>query len=373
MYVRGPDGVEPYIGPVPPPASSPAAQRAVAPDLVRAIAIALVVLLHTAGVVANPGPAGGVAAFWAGNIYDSLARPGVPLFVLLTGWLLLAPQRTGESLGSFLRRRIVRVALPLVTWSIAAWVWLAIRDHHAVGWSRFWREFLAGPVFYHLWYVYILLGLYLVIPLLRPLAREATPSLRWYALGLWFVGTAVLPLWAWWGGPSVGIPVLVVSTYVGYLLAGVWLAATPISRRTAWELGLLIALALVWTIVTTARLTGDEHLNVILYGYDRPNILVMAVASFVLLTQSPPAAWVDRHPGVLALVRALAASSYGIYLLHPLLLDILGSGVLGFRISGTTLPPFVGIPALTIGLLVVSLGVMMVLRRVPILGRIVGA
>lgn len=356
-----------------PERAAPAAPRAVAPDLVRAVAIALVVLLHTAGVVANPGPTGGVAAFWAGNIYDSLARAGVPLFVLLTGWLLLAPERGEEPLGRFMRRRTSRVALPLVTWSVAAWVWLAVRDHHPIGWARFWRELLAGPVFYHLWYVYVLLGLYLAIPLLRPLAAQTQPALRWYALSLWFVGTAVLPLWAWWGGPTIGIPVLVVSTYVGYLLAGTWLAGTRISTRTAWELGLLIALAAAWTIVATARLTGEEHLNVILYGYERPNVVVMAVAAFVLLTQSSPAAWVTRHPPVLGLVRALATSSYGIYLLHPLLLDVLGSGVLGVRISGTSLPPFVGIPALALGLLFVSLGVMTVARRVWGLGRLLGA
>lgn len=364
-------GVEPYIGPVPTTSVVPA--RAVAPDLVRAVAIALVVLLHTAGVVANPGPSAGAAAFWAGNIYDSFARAGVPLFVMLTGWLLLAPDRAAEPLGQFMRRRFGRVVLPLFVWSIVAWVWLALRDHHAIEWSRVWRALLAGPVFYHLWYVYVLIGLYLAIPLLRPLAAQATPALRRYALGLWFVGTAVLPLWAWWGGPSIGVPVYVVASYVGYLLAGTWLAARRVSTRTAWELGLLICLALAWTIVTTARLTGDDNLNVMLYGYDRPNIIVIAVAAFVLLTQSPPAAWVARHPALLALVRALAASSYGIYLLHPLLLDLLGSGVLGPRIGGTSLPAFVGIPALALGLLLGSLGVMLVARRVPVLGRLLGA
>lgn len=346
--------------------------RAVAPDVVRAVAITLVVLLHTAGVVANPGPSAGVTAFWAGNVYDSLTRAGVPLFVMLTGWLLLAPERGSEPLGRFFRRRVRRVALPAVTWSIVAWVWLAARDHHPIGWSRFWRELLAGPVFYHLWYVYVLLGLYLAIPLLRPLASQAGPALRRYALGLWFVGTAVVPLWEWWGGPAIGIPVLVVSTYVGYLLAGSWLADLRISTRTAWEVGLLFLLVAVWTIVATARLTGDEHLNVILYGYDKPNVTVMALLAFVLLTQPQPAALVERHASALAVVRALAASSYGIYLLHPLLLDVLGSGFLGVPISGTSLPPFIGIPALALVVLFVSLGVMMVARRVPVLGRLVG-
>lgn len=350
-----------------------AASRSVAPDLVRAVAIVLVVLLHTAAAVANPGPSAGAGAWWAGNIYDSLARPGVPLFVMLTGWLLLTTDRRDEQVGQFLRRRLDRVALPLVFWSIVAWGWLAIRDHQAADWSHFWRELLNGPVYYHLWYVYVLLGLYLAIPLLRPLASETSRTLRWYALGLWFVGTSLWPLWEWWGGPHIGIPVLVVSTYVGYLLAGSWLAGLPVSSRTARELGLLILVCGVWTIVATNRITGDEHLNLSLYGYDRPNVLVMAIAAFVLLTQPQPATWVARHPRILTLVRLLAVSSYGIYLVHPLLLDVLGSGILGFQVTGASLPAFVGIPVLVLAMLMASLAIMLPARRVPLLGRLLGA
>jgi surface polysaccharide O-acyltransferase-like enzyme len=370
LYWAGLRGSMPRNDPEHPAAGD---SRRVGPDVLRAAAILLVVVIHTSSGVLNAGPARGPGAWWAGNLFDSFARSGVPLFVLLSGWMLLTPDRRHEPIASFLWRRGQRVVLPLVTWSALAYAWLALRDHRPVGWARFGRDLLNGPVYYHLWYVYILLGLYLAIPLLRPLAAESSRSLRWYTLGLWFVGTALLPLWEWWGGPHVGIPVMVVSTYVGYLLAGTWLAGIPVTPRTRWQLLFLFALTAAWTMAATARLTGGEEMNVALYAYDRPNVLVMSVALFVLLTQAQPAAWASRHPRILGIIRAVAATSFGVYLFHPLLIDVLGSGVLGFRLTAATIPPLVGIPLYSMAVLAVSVALMLVLRRIPFLGRAMGA
>ena len=348
-------------------------ERAVTPDLVRAAAIVLVVVIHTAGLVAAPGPAAGTTAFWAGDIYDSLARPGVPLFVMLTGWMLLGSERRAEPIGRFFMRRLGRVAVPLVTWSLIAFGWLAIRDHHLAQWTQFPRQLLNGPVFYHLWYVYVLLGLYLVVPVLRPIAADASEPLRRYALGLWAVASSVLPLWYWWGGLHIGIDVPVLTTYVGYLLAGIWLAALPVSPRTRRTLGLLILVTAIWTVLATARLTGTDPLNVALFGYGTPNVLVMSVAWLVLLTQPGPTAWVSRHPRALAVVRVLAATSYGVYLAHPLILNLLDSGALSVRLTGASVHPFLGIPLLAAAVLAASVGMMLVARRVPVLGRLLGA
>jgi surface polysaccharide O-acyltransferase-like enzyme len=69
----------------------------------------------------------------------------------------------------------------------------------------------------------------------------------------------------------------------------------------------------------------------------------------------------------------VAATSFGVYLFHPLLIDVLGSGVLGFQVTAATIPPFVGIPIFSIVVLAVSVALMLVLRRIPLLGRALGA
>ena len=135
----------------------------------------------------------------------------------------------------------------------------------------------------------------------------------------------------------------------------------------------LILVTAIWTVTATARLTGTDPLNVALYGYGTPNVLVMSVAWFVLLTQPELSAWVARHPRSLALVRTLAATSYGVYLAHALILNVLDSGVLGIHLTGASIYPFLGIPLLAAVVLAGSVGVMVVARRVPVLGRLLGA
>jgi surface polysaccharide O-acyltransferase-like enzyme len=71
-------------------------------DLIRTFAIVLVILLH-ASIEQVPAIVTGVNSdvvvqWWSVNIYDSLARPCVPLFVMLSGALLLQPSKVDESL-----------------------------------------------------------------------------------------------------------------------------------------------------------------------------------------------------------------------------------------------------------------------------------
>ena len=76
-------------------------------DLIRTIAIVLVILLH-ASIEPVPAIVTGydsnvVVQWWSVNIYDSLARPCVPLFVMLSGALLLQPSKVDEPLKVFLK------------------------------------------------------------------------------------------------------------------------------------------------------------------------------------------------------------------------------------------------------------------------------
>lgn len=102
-------------------------------------------------------------AFWA-SLFDSFARACVPLFVVASSYLQF-PLR--YSTGEFLRRRAVRILIPFVIWTLVyALIWgepvqnfkdLLLNFNYAAG---------------HLWFIYMLLGLYLLMPLLSPWAEK---------------------------------------------------------------------------------------------------------------------------------------------------------------------------------------------------------
>ncbi|MDH7564825.1 MAG: acyltransferase family protein [Candidatus Bathyarchaeota archaeon] len=91
-------------------------------DLIRAYAMVLVLVLHAATEpvqIADLMSPEGVTLWWTTNIYDSIARPAVPLFVMLSGALLLQPAKLGEPLRVFFKKRLNRIGLPFLFWGAA--------------------------------------------------------------------------------------------------------------------------------------------------------------------------------------------------------------------------------------------------------------
>ena len=140
--------------------------RVVFLDWLRIIACFMVMLVHTCepfyfDADGNTFFQSKDAAFWVSWL-DSLVRCCVPLFVMASSYLLFPVTRpTGE----FFRRRLVRIFVPYVVWMC---VYTAVWGE----WSKLPFNFpFAGG---HLWFVYMLMGLYLLMPLLSPWAEKAS-------------------------------------------------------------------------------------------------------------------------------------------------------------------------------------------------------
>ena len=80
----------------------------------RVIATLCVVLLHVASSVLYKYNQVPNSHWWIGNVYDSFARFSVPLFLMITGALLLGKQ---YSYSIFLKRKVVRILLPFAFWT----------------------------------------------------------------------------------------------------------------------------------------------------------------------------------------------------------------------------------------------------------------
>ena len=134
-------------------------------------------------------------AFWA-SFFDSFVRACVPLFIIASSYLQFPLHYSSEE---FFRRRAVRILVPFVLWTVVyALVWGSPVQNFKDLLLNF--NYAAG----HLWFVYMLVGVYLLMPLLSPWAeRVGRTELRIY-LGLWLF-TTVIPLLRDWvfGAPPV--------------------------------------------------------------------------------------------------------------------------------------------------------------------------
>ena len=217
-------------------------------DILRTLACSLVLMAHCCECyyISNFYASGSVEtldisawqseALWAG-IIGSVCRTCVPLFVMISGFLLL-PMKTGMDMLTFYRRRASRILIPLALWTVVYAFYTAV--HFSVPISNigdlaayvvkqcayFFVNF--PPAIGHLWYVYMVLGLYLFIPVISPWVERASRREMHIFLGIWLVSMLtpfihkVWPeIWGecYWNPNST---VYYFSGFLGYLIAGAY-------------------------------------------------------------------------------------------------------------------------------------------------------
>ena len=167
-------------------------KRNFALDVLRVLACYMVIQVHT-GEFYYIGPIGDVIkgenAFWV-DLYNSVCRSAVPLFVMLTGYFLLPVK---DEPAQFFRKRFTRVVIPFIFWCIAYSFYQFFRGQ--VDFTTACTNILKIPVNFgtqvgHLWYVYMLMGLYLFAPIISPWLKNSFSkehrAISWN-MGVYFV------------------------------------------------------------------------------------------------------------------------------------------------------------------------------------------
>lgn len=293
-------------------------------DLIRVIAILMVVLIHTASPIFNTAPVTS-GDFIVSTVLDGIAHAGVPLFVMVSGIFLLDERREMT-----MRRAVMHYALPLVGlyffWSVAyaAANKIAIPllfenatfDGEMLG--TFGIAVLEGA--YHMWYLPMMAGLYLITPLLRTFVKKDTMPLVWYFLAVVFAVRFVLPTGVRLLAAFTTIDLSAAYTsfhlldgweYPAYYVAGWAIANTRPNacvRRRVYAAGIL-ALALLIGLTGWVSSLGGEPVKDIM---EQKSLFccVYAAALFALI------AWEGERLRSCKLLTRLSGLSFGVYILH---------------------------------------------------------
>ncbi len=298
--------------------------RLVWADVTRGLAIFLVLFVHTAVFPAKAGIANPITLTLL-----SISRLGVPLFVLLSGSLLLVKS---ESYGVFVKKRISRLVKPWFFWSVIITLDQMIIFHRPV-------NNLAGllalfrSIFVPVWFVPMLLGLYLLTPALRILVKNAGQIDVFLICLWWFGGLSILPFLRNTAAfPMVSDNGIVrqVVQFSGYFLGGWWLSkASRKVHKFFWAAGIA-----GW-ILTLYKSNAD--LNFL--NYLAPGVVLMAGGGFSGLLTLGPYLSGKINSGIKNVLALISQTTLGIYFVHPLILQtrlipegLFGTGLL-FLIS----------------------------------------
>jgi|WetSurMetagenome_2_1015567.scaffolds.fasta_scaffold00478_7 surface polysaccharide O-acyltransferase-like enzyme len=329
-------------------------------DALRALATVSVIILHISGSLVNQfGTVSG--SFWtAGSIFDGSVRFCVPVFVMLTGALLLPKD---EKTGIFLKKRLIRVVLPLAFWS-AVYIAYELIPQFLHGDKTSFKDiarYIYHSVQYgsspHFWYVYMIIGIYLFIPVIGPWIRKGDEKGILYFLLIWLIALIInQPLISKY---KVNIDLTYFTGYLGYLVLGYYLSVRNFKSTGQAKVisVLLILLGIGITIVMTGILSSrnDQYVKDF-YNYLSPNVLMAAIGVFFIvknlkITNSP----------VKKLISVISRYSFGIYLVHILVLHFLKK----VGIDWDLVNPFIGIPVTALVCLAVSTGIVYVINKIP--------
>ena len=279
-----------------------------------------------------------------GTRWGSLVRPCVPLFVMLTGVLSLPVK---GSMESFYQKRIPRVLFPFLIWSVLYYMtpWftgLLGLDSSVViklfSWAESDSQSLADGldkviripyafnfIACHMWYIYMLIGLYLYLPIFSAWVERATKRQKEIVLGLWALST-FLPYFTEYVSKyafgtcewnSFGL-FYYFAGFNGYMLLGHY-----IQQYVNWSwrktLSVSLPLLVVGFLITYSGYAYIMELPdktpeqvELFWTYNTPNVAMMTIACFLLVYRIR----ISPDSRIASWLASLTTCGFGIYMIH---------------------------------------------------------
>jgi surface polysaccharide O-acyltransferase-like enzyme len=347
--------------------------RVVYADLLRIFAAFCVIINHI------PRFQSEIASFsWQiDNVFYSIVRFDVPVFIMLSGMFNLRINNSNNSeYGKFLKKSL-QIAVALVFWSILNILSIDMGKIIFKGESMASLDLMKIPAkilsidpWSHLWYLYLIIGLYLFTPLLKVFIKNASKKdfeywLLLYAsfgLGSTFYNAIGVKLneFCDYLPYFIYFPFLELTGYLGYYIAGYYFSTYKLSRNVKIFIYITALISLFTTIIGTSamsRLAGE--LNLELCNFALPTTMFISFAVFIafkdIFEQSN---FIAKQQNI---IKHFAGCTFGIYLSHWIILNIFKT--IGFNYD--IFNPLLSIPLLALFVMLCSYLATLILQKIP--------
>ncbi len=278
-------------------------------DYIRVFAILMVILLHCICDYYVDGKNFGRGLWYVTGYLNELCRTGVPLFFMISGYLLLGSDI--PSVGSFYKRRFMKILIPFLVYDV--FYYLTLTDG-TLSVSGFLKELCVGGSGYHFWFIYSILFIYLMIPFVKMVCDRCNDRLIWVFLLIITFQTTIKPFINTISGDNLYIYLTEdgVVGYLGYVVLGLILGRTTLTsvqKTVIYALG-IASFVLIPYFSMRSVLGGGQFL--FHSGYSL-NHYLEAAALFVLAKS-----FLNRPS---RLVIKLSSASLGAYFIHVYILE----------------------------------------------------
>lgn len=338
-------------------------------DFLRVFATFAVVILHVAATNFYATDVNGFT-WHVFNFFDSIVRWCVPIFVMISGALFL---NKNVSVKKIYTKYVLRILMAFLLWS---GIYLMFNTNQVVSVSYAINSILKG--YYHMWFIMMIIGIYMCIPLFKTITQEGDDLVKYYLL-LSFIFVSFMPTVSLLSADFFGnfitnivssinsimnsMSMNIVFGFGGYFVLGYYLDKISISAKHRKYLYILGIIGFVSTILLDAACAiKTQKACVKYYSYFRLNVLLESIAVFVWFKYRNYV-----HVRTLPLIAKLAKWSFGAYLVHVLVLEQLVQKY--FNLYTISFNPLVSVLAISFIVCTISFVVSGLLHKIPIVNK----
>ncbi len=278
-------------------------------DNLRAIACLMVILLHVSGPWVNKLQNFNSFDWWNVNLLHTISRFCVPVFVMITGALVIGKISEWKL---FYKQKMGRVLRPLVFWSVFYILFYqAYSIYQGENWSiiSFFAFVVDSVIYgaaYHLWYLYLILALYLFVPILSAIVLKWNSFQILLLLVLWIL---VLATAQYFETNKFANLLRFCFGYMGYMLLGYYIVTYIAVNKTSNLFGFAFVLLGIFGTIFSIYKNSIQNgsIDYSWYYYLNVNVLVLSAGVFITFRQfNTYSKWLSN----------IAKHSFGIYLIH---------------------------------------------------------
>ena len=329
-------------------------------DYLRSFAIVMVIALHSISDYIIQPELYGTTSWYANLFLNAFARIGVPIFFMISGSLMLSSDRA-KDFKTFYKKSLTRIVIPLVFWNVAYFIYKYIMGYINFDIMLLLSGFFDAGTEYHLWYLYTLFGIYLIVPFLKMLVDCCSMKQQLWLLFLMMMCTTIRPFINEITPLYIYLFEGLFNGYIGYFFMGYILSNIKINYKIIIGFGIVGMLGLACSIVFHHINSSTDSINLVFNnGYSLCHC-VLAAAIFVISRHA-----LNQKTLFKGFVSILSKFSFGIYLVHVAVIDLILNY---FMIDASPILSTIYIFSVTI---VISLLVSFVLGKIKYIRKTVG-
>lgn len=288
-------------------------------DCLRIFATLMVILLHSMTPFLFATSHYGEFSWYVLLIMNSFVRCGVPLFFMMSGFLHLSSTLSRNTYG-FYKKRLLRIVVSLLIWNIIYFCYQVVTTDLPFDPAVLIGGVLEQGTFYHLWFLYSLIALYLMTPFVKKIIDTSTRAELWFFLFLVSFPSSIRPFL------NMNLPLYfylfdtLFNGYLAFYVAGYMLGTGKLTKKkgfVAYFFAILSVVHSIWGADTQSSI--DAVVFPYNGGYDIHH-LINATAIFIMFSlymKAPNGNFLKKFCSLLSKI------TFGVYLIHALVMDIL--------------------------------------------------